>query len=115
MFNVPCWMFDVRLPSPFPTFPPGHFHFGCGQLPLYTGETLCHAAAVFMVKKLLPLLLLPLLFAGCSTITNLTPAQMPRNASGLYLVEAAWDTREQALRPGTLEPKVMIGESFIPM
>ncbi len=68
-----------------------------------------------MVKKLLPLLLLPLLFAGCSTITNLTPAQMPRKASGLYLVEAKWDTREQALREGTLEPKVMIGDQFIPM
>jgi hypothetical protein len=62
-----------------------------------------------MKKKTLALLLLPLALAGCSSITNLTPSRLTRNETGLYRVEAAWDTREQAIRAETIKPLVMVG------
>ncbi len=59
--------------------------------------------------KLGPVVLLGVLLAGCtSTITNLTPTQQPRNASGLYPIEVAWDSREQVVRPETLTPYVVV-------
>ena len=67
------------------------------------------------MKKLLLLSLAPLLFAGCSTITNLTPSQQPRNASGLYSLEAAWDSRQQSIRDNSMKPSVMVGMEIYPM
>ncbi|MEO6182500.1 MAG: hypothetical protein ABIP71_05290 [Verrucomicrobiota bacterium] len=67
------------------------------------------------MKKLLLLSLVPLLFAGCSTITNLTPSQQTRNVSGLYPVEAAWDSRQQSIREGSMKPSVMVGMESYPM
>ena len=68
------------------------------------------------VKKLLPLLCLTLFLAGCaSTITNLTPSQLPRNATGLYAVSVAWDTEQQTVRPQTLTPYVVVGLNTYPM
>ncbi|MGA2555271.1 MAG: hypothetical protein ABSG04_03270 [Verrucomicrobiota bacterium] len=62
------------------------------------------------MKKILMLLVLPLALAGCaSSITNLTPSRLTRNSDGTYHVEAAWRTGEQAIRPGSLKPWVMIG------
>jgi len=56
-----------------------------------------------------PVMLLGLLLAGCtSTITNLTPTKQARNASGLYPVEVAWDSREQVVRSETLTPYVVV-------
>ena len=52
---------------------------------------------------------MPLAFAGCSSITNLTPSRLTRNSDNLYHVEAAWQTREQAIRPESLKPLVMVG------
>ncbi|MBC8002778.1 MAG: hypothetical protein H7X97_09335 [Opitutaceae bacterium] len=66
-------------------------------------------------RTLLPLLILPLLVVGCSTITNLTPAKAPRNSSGLYPVEVSWQTRQQSLKAGTLKPQVMVGNELYPM
>jgi uncharacterized protein YceK len=69
-----------------------------------------------MTKSLLPLLLLPLLMSGCSTtITNLTPKQQVRNASGLYPVEAVWDTNERNVRRETIKPYVVVDTEFFPM
>jgi hypothetical protein len=62
-----------------------------------------------MKKMTFALLWLPLALAGCSSITNLTPSRLPRNESGLYRVEAAWETREQTIRPESLKPMVMVG------
>ncbi|MGD1084600.1 MAG: hypothetical protein ABSA47_07605 [Verrucomicrobiota bacterium] len=62
-----------------------------------------------MKKKILALLSLPLALAGCSSITNLTPSRLPRNDAGFYRIEAAWETREQAIRPETIKPLVMVG------
>ncbi len=66
-------------------------------------------------KKFLLFLLAPLLLAGCSTITNLTPSQQTRNATGLYPVEAAWDSRQQSIRPDSFKPSVMVGLQSYPM
>ncbi len=69
-----------------------------------------------MTKKLLPLVLLPLLFAGCtSTFTNLTPLQQPRNPNNLYPVEVAFNSRQQSLRWETINPQVVVGNDFYPM
>jgi hypothetical protein len=61
------------------------------------------------ILKLSPLLLLGALLAGCtSTITNLTPTKQARNTTGFYPIELVWDTRDQAVRPGSLTPYVMV-------
>lgn len=67
--------------------------------------------------RLLSIALLPLLLCGCisNSVTNLTPRQAVRTPDNLYLVEARWNSNEQALRPESLEPKVMIGTEFYPM
>jgi hypothetical protein len=67
------------------------------------------------MKKFLLLPLIPLMFAGCSTITNLTPSKQTRNESGLYPVEAAWDSRQQSIRPQSIKPSVMVGLESYPM
>lgn len=71
------------------------------------------------LKKLLPVLLLPLLIAGCSTtpatFTNLTVQDQPRNANNLYPVEVAFNSRQQTLRWDSVRPSVVIGTDFYPM
>lgn len=69
-----------------------------------------------MLKKFLPLLLAPLLLAGCrATFTNLTPLQQPRNANNLYPVEVALATRQQTLRWDSIRPQIVVGNDFYPM
>lgn len=68
------------------------------------------------IRRLFSLLAAACLLSGCATtITNLTPSQLPRNANGLYLFEVALDTTEQTLRKETVKPYVQIGEQLIPM
>src|ERR1051325_8098969 len=51
-----------------------------------------------MLKKLLPLLLIPLLMAGCqATLTNLTPQTRVRNPDNQYMVEVALAPRQQSM------------------
>ena len=70
-----------------------------------------------MLKKLVPVLGLPLLLlAGCATsFTNLTPKQQVRNASNLYQVEVAFDSRRQALRWDSIKPQIVSGNEFYTM
>lgn len=69
-----------------------------------------------MMKKILPLVLLPLMLAGCSTtFTNLTSLQQPRNAANLYTVEVALTTRQQTLQWETIQPQVLVGKAAYPM
>jgi hypothetical protein len=68
-----------------------------------------------MKKMSFALLLLPLALAGCSSITNLTPTRLERNSSGFYRVEAAWQTREQAIRPESIKPLVVVGSETYEM
>jgi len=69
------------------------------------------------ILRVLSVLSLPLLLGGCisNSVVNLTPRQAVRTPDNLYLVEASWKSNEQALRPDSLEPKVMIGTQFYPM
>jgi hypothetical protein len=67
------------------------------------------------MKKILCLLLLPVLLAGCTSITNLTPSQYPRDRSGFYHVEAEWKSRRQAILPDSFHPLVVIGFNTYPM
>lgn len=67
------------------------------------------------MKKLFSLLLLPVLLAGCTSITNLSPSQYPRDPSGLYRVEAAWRSNDETVRPGTFQSVVVIGFDTYPM
>ncbi len=69
-----------------------------------------------MLKKLLPLLCLPLLMAGCvATFTNLTPQQQVRNTNNLYPVEVAFDTRQQSLIWNSIRPHIIVGTEFYGM
>ena len=69
-----------------------------------------------MTKKLLPLLILPLLMGGCAaTFTNLTPKQQVRNANNLYPVEVALTSRQQTLRWDSIKPQIVVGGEFFPM
>jgi hypothetical protein len=67
------------------------------------------------MKKLFCLLLLPVLLAGCTTITNLAPSQYPRNDTGNYRVEAEWSSRRSAIIPDSFQPLVVIGFNTYPM
>ena len=69
-----------------------------------------------MLKKFLPVLLAPLLLAGCtSTFTNLTPQQQVRNANNLYTVEVAMESRQQTLRWESIRPQIVVGTEFYSM
>ncbi len=70
-----------------------------------------------MLNRWFALALLPLLFAGCTTnkITNLTPKIAPRNADGLYPVEARWDSNQRSVRPDTIKAQVVVGTDFYPL
>jgi hypothetical protein len=69
-----------------------------------------------MLKKALPLLLIPLLLMGCrATFTNLTPEQQFRNTNNLYSVEVALDSRQQSLRWESIKPQIVVGMDFYPM
>jgi len=69
-----------------------------------------------MLKKFLPLVLAPLLLAGCTTtFTNLTPLQQSRNPDNLYPVEVALASRQESLRWDSIRPQIMVGNDFYPM
>src|SRR6266481_1629873 len=69
-----------------------------------------------MMKKLLPVLLLPVLLSGCTTVfTNLTPHQQVRNANNLYPVEVSLVSRQQSLRWDSIHPQIVVGTEFYPM
>ncbi len=74
--------------------------------------TVCHR----MFKKFLPVLLLPVMFAGCQTpfySTNLTPLQQVRTTNNLYTLEVAVSSHQQTLRWDSIHPQVVVGrESY---
>jgi hypothetical protein len=67
------------------------------------------------MKKIFLLLLLPVLMAGCTSITNLTPSQVPRDPSGLYRVEAAWRSDRDDIKPVSFQPLIVVGFDTYPM
>ena len=62
------------------------------------------------------LLILAFGLAGCSTtITNLTPSNLPRNANDLYPFEVQFKTSQKSIRENTVQPYVVIGAEVYPM
>jgi hypothetical protein len=84
---------------------------GCG-LPCADARAIKHMSKI---NKLCFLLLLPVILAGCTSITNLTPTQYPRDSSGYYRVEAMWKSRREVIRPGTFKPVVVVEFQTYPM
>ena len=68
-------------------------------------------SGIFLVACLL------LLGVGCthSRITNLTPANLPRNTTGFYPVEMIWENNTHTLRHESVKPMVMVGTQVYPM
>ena len=63
-----------------------------------------------MMKKMLGLVVLPVLLAGCATsLTNLTATRQQRNPKDLYLIEYEWQTTQQTIRPDSIQPFVVTG------
>ena len=70
------------------------------------------------IKNMMFLLLPLLLMLGCtttSTVTNLTSSKAKRSPNNLYLVEYAWNSNQQSLRPDSMTPQVVIGPDTYPM
>ena len=67
------------------------------------------------INKLCLLFLLPAVLAGCSSITNLTPTQYPRDASGFYRVEAMWRSKKRVIKPDSFKPLVVVEFQTYPM
>jgi hypothetical protein len=67
------------------------------------------------INKLCLLSLLPVVLAGCSSITNLTPTHYPRDASGYYRVEAMWKSNQRVIRPDSFKPLVVVDLQTYPM
>ena len=57
------------------------------------------------------------LLAGCttSTITNLTPRELPWSQSGLYPVEAMYHSNQRALDAASVKPIVIFNNQAFPM
>jgi hypothetical protein len=69
-----------------------------------------------MLKKILPMLLTPVLLGGCTaTFTNLTPSQQTRNTNNLYQVEVAMASRQQTMRWDSIRPQIVVGTDSYPM
>ena len=57
-----------------------------------------------------------MLLAGCSTtITNMTPTQTPRTATGMYPFGVAWDTTQQSVVDESVKAYVVVGTDLYPM
>jgi hypothetical protein len=57
------------------------------------------------------------ILVGCTSnqISNMTPKVVRRSTNDLYRVEARWDSNQQAQRPESLAPYVVVGRAFYPM
>ena len=78
----------------------------------------CNApAAMRKGLRLLPVCVLLSLLTACIThsITNLTATSAPRNPNNQYLIEYAWDTTQQSIRPISVTPHVIVGFDSYPM
>lgn len=74
------------------------------------------------VKNAILLMALSAILAGCatngptrSTITNLTPPELPRNADNQYRIECVWNSNQQTIRKDSFKAYVMVGLTFYEM
>src|SRR5690242_15107839 len=67
------------------------------------------------LKKFLPLTL-ALMLTGCaSTFTRLSPLEQPRNPNNLYTVEVQFNSPQQAMRPESIKPYVVVQGQMYPL
>jgi hypothetical protein len=84
--------------------------------PLFTTPSPpCHAPTDMRRIALFAALFALVVGCGTSRVTNLTTTRVPRNATGMYPVEFAWDSNQQTMIPGTVKPFVVVGYDFYPM
>ena len=57
------------------------------------------------------------MLVGCttSTITNLTPRQLPRTTTGLYQIEAMFESNQRTLDRESMHPLVIFNNQAYPM
>ena len=70
-----------------------------------------------MILKVFLMTLFVMLQTGCvrSTIVNLTPSQLSRNAQGTYRFEAAWDSNQRSIADESIKAYVVLDEVHYPM
>jgi hypothetical protein len=75
-----------------------------------TGTSLCNLPAMCKTTTCGLSLLIAVLLTACATsVTNLTATRQPRNPNNQYLVEYQWNNNQQALRPDSITPTVIVG------
>jgi hypothetical protein len=70
------------------------------------------------MKNMMFFLCLPLLILSCvtkSTVTKLTSTKAKRSPNNLYLIEYAWNSNQQSIRPDSITPQVVVGLDTYPM
>ena len=67
------------------------------------------------MKKILVLLLAPLVLAGCNSVSNLSPARTARNGASLYTVEASFTSKQQAIIEESIRGYVVTSDKAYPM
>ena len=55
------------------------------------------------------------LVSGCSSITNLTPSQLPRSDSGLYPFEVVFESKATALADDSIQAYLILDDQMIKM
>src|SRR6476661_3560415 len=64
------------------------------------------------MKRIFALAIGCLMLTACTTtLTNLTPRTLQRNANGLYPVEVMWDSRAADIKKDTIKGYVVVGEN----
>jgi hypothetical protein len=82
---------------------------------LYNAKSLCQSLAMNL-RNLVAFSLGLFLLTGCSTtITNLTPSQLPRSQNNLYPFEVALDTTQRSIVDDTVKASVLVGLETYPM
>lgn len=67
-------------------------------------------------RNLTAVLAASVLLTGCSTtITNLTPHSLPRNANNIYPLEVEFSTSQRTIKEDTLNASVLVGSQSYPM
>lgn len=67
------------------------------------------------LKNFLPLTLVLMLTGCASTFTRLSPLEQPRNPNNLYPVEVQFNSPEQAMRPDSVKPYVLVEGQLYPL
>ena len=69
------------------------------------------------MRWLVFIFLVSFMLVGCttSTITNLTPRQLPRTSAGLYPVEAMFQSNQRTLDHSSMKPLVIFNNQAYPM